>query len=84
MSLPDLTRGDANRISKVEVVVPPLGNVLIVKFPECGRSPRYGMNAVGDRPNWIAWKHAARHLGMLHGHAVDVAGTMQSQGGHVQ
>lgn len=42
------------------------------------------MHAVGDGPDRIVGEHAARYLAMLHGYAVDVVGTPQSQISHIE
>ena len=80
----DLILGHVDGGAQVKIVAAPGRNVLIEHLLDGLRNPGWGMHAVGDGVDGEFREHATRDFGVLHGHAVGVAGEAQGQQGHIQ
>src|SRR5260370_42386179 len=80
---PDFLRRQAQRAPQTVVVLAPRWNVAVKELLKRRRSPRAGVNTVGDGLDRYFRKHLARSFAVLFGDAVDVSAQAQRELRHV-
>src|SRR5581483_7768692 len=65
MRFENLAGGDALSVAKTEVVLPPVGDVMVVERLKGRRRPGSSVHPIGDRVNLVSSEHEARNFPML-------------------
>jgi len=84
MGILDGVERDIDGVTQVEVIMAPVGDMMVIEVPKRYSCPGHSMDAIGNGVHRVVREHAARDVAMAHGNTIDVAREVQCQIRHVQ